>query len=80
MLAIILHMDYVAFEEQNGDRQSDDFGKEEHEQFYFDLIEAYMRDMTEEEKKDTVHTLSHIQNLLTNQLENRESFRQGSRD
>ena len=53
---------------------------EEHEQFYFDLIEAYMRDMTEEEKKVTVHTLSHIQNLLISQLENRESFRQGSRD
>ena len=34
VLVMILHMDYVAFEEQNGDRQSDDFGKEDHEQFY----------------------------------------------
>lgn len=50
---------------------------EEHEQFYFDLIEAYMRDMTEAEKKEAVNTLTHIQNLLINQLENREAFRQG---
>ncbi len=50
---------------------------EEHEQFYFDLIEAYMRDMTEMEKKEAIHTLSHIQNLLTSQLESRETFRQG---
>ena len=50
---------------------------EEHEQFYFDLIAAYMRDMTETEKKEAVHTLSHIQNLLTSQLENRETVRQG---
>ena len=45
---------------------------EEHEQFYFELITAYMQDMTEEEKKETVRTLSHIQNMLTNQMENRE--------
>ena len=50
---------------------------EEHEQFYFDLIAAYIQDMTDEEKKDAIHTLSHIQELLTSQLENRESFRQG---
>ncbi len=42
---------------------------DEHERFYFDLISAYMKDMTEEEKKEAVYTLDHVQRLLTSQLE-----------
>ena len=49
---------------------------EEHEQFYFDLISAYMQDMTDEEKKEAVRTLSHIQKLLTTQLKKGEAFPQ----
>ena len=49
---------------------------EEHEQFYFDLIAAYMQDMTEAEKKEAIRTLSHIQKLLTSQLKKGEAFPQ----
>ena len=41
---------------------------DEHEQFYFDLISAYVKDMSEQEKKEAIQTLSHIQNLLVSQL------------
>jgi len=47
---------------------------EEHEQFYFNLIVAYMQDMTEKDKKDAVRTLAHVQNLLTDQVGDNEDF------
>ena len=43
---------------------------DEHEGFYFDLISAYTKDMTEEEKKEAVRTLDHVQRMIAIQLEN----------
>lgn len=43
---------------------------DEHEQFYFDVIGAYMQGMTAQEKKEAVRTLSHIEKLLAGQMGN----------
>ena len=47
---------------------------EEHEQFYFNLITAYMQGMTESNKKDAVRTLAYIQDLLTDRIDESEDL------
>jgi len=47
---------------------------EEHEQFYFNLITAYMQGMTESNKKDAVRTLAYIQDLLTDRIDESEEL------
>lgn len=41
---------------------------DEHENFYFKLIDEYIKDMSVEEKKDCIKALSHIENLLSEKI------------